>query len=250
MEKIIYAIIDSGSGDHSTKDPGLDVQGISGSELYILPWQNISAAVSNYTSSGSSITRDHAIDYARVIEELSQQYTLLPIRFGTVVKSDEIIIKLLADHYDAFVTNLQTVKNKYEFGLKVIWDYAKCSEKIRVKLENEDLDPTNYFKKNTVNTNYLLEKIKIHRLEDALLKHVEELIAEIVALLEQINPDCKFKKMSSQNIILDAVFLVEKPRITEFQLVIKSLKQQHDDLDFLLTGPWPPYSFINITIDQ
>jgi len=250
MEKIIYAIIANAGKTEQVNDYVTNIRGITGSNLYALHFNEISVAVSDFQSSKFIISKELAIDFARVIEELSQQLTVLPIRFGTVVKSDEIVKQLLTDNYNAFRENLLKVENKHEFGLKVIWDYDKCSEKIRSKVESEEINAGKYFSKSTINTNYLLEKLKKHRLEDAVLKHVELLIEEISRFLAQINPDCKFKKMLSQNIILDGVFLVEKNMKSEFIEAIEALKQQHDDLHFLLTGPWPPYSFVEITIEK
>lgn len=249
MDKIIYAILASNQRKTELNDLLKGIRGISGSDLYALSFNDISVAVSDFTPSKFTINKELAIDFARVIEELSQQVTLLPVRFGTFLKSDEIVNQLLINHYDSFLKNLQKVENKYEFGLKALWDYEKCSEQIRVKAESEKVKADDYFSTSTIHTNYLLEKIKKHRLEDALLKHVEQLIEDISRRLAQINPDFKFKKMVTNSIILDAVFLVEKNKRDEFIQAIEALKQQKADLQFLLTGPWPPYSFVDITIE-
>jgi hypothetical protein len=249
VEKIIYAIVASNRSHAKLGDLMKGIQGISGSTLYALSFKGISVAVSDFTPSKFTINKGLAIDFARVIEELSQSVTLLPVRFGTFLKSDEIINQLLINHYDSFLKNLHQVENKYEFGLKVLWDYEKCSEEIRVKVASEEVKAADYFSTSTVYTNYLLEKIKKNRLEDALLKHIEQLIEEVSRHLAQINPDCKFKKMVTNNIILDAFFLVKKNKKDEFIKAIEALKQQQADLQFLLTGPWPPYSFVDIAID-
>lgn len=250
MEKIIYAIVATNGSNDDTNNLVKKIQGIAGTNLYALSYNDISVAVSDFAPSKFTITKEMAIDFARVIEALAQQFTLLPIRFGTFLKSDEIISQLLSDHYSAFVDNLKKVAGKHEFGLKLIWDYEKCSAKISAKLETEELNAGKYFTKSTVNTNYLFEKMKKHRLEDAVLKHVEQLIEEISRYLSQLSPECKFKKMLSQKIILDGVFLVSKNQKDAFIGAIEALKQQHDDLHFLLTGPWPPYSFVEILINE
>ena len=75
-------------------------------------------------------------------------------------------------------------------------------------------------------------------------------ISTITWHLTQINPEGKFKKMLSKSIILDGVFLIEKTKKDEFIRAIEALKLLHDDLNFLITGPWPPYSFVEIAIDK
>lgn len=250
MEKIIYAIIANKGNPQQVNEITKNIRGITGSNLYALNFEDISVAISDFPASKFVVSKELAIDFARVIEELSQNLTVLPIRFGTAVKSDEIINQLLSGNYHTFLNNLLKVENKHEFGLKVIWDYDKCSEKIKKIVELEPYTIDTFFTKSTASTNYLLEKVKKHRLEDALLKHVEQLIEEISWHLTQINPESKFKKMLSQSIILDGVFLVEKAQKEVFIKAIEALNLLHDDLHFLLTGPWPPYSFVEITIDK
>jgi len=246
VDKIIYAVTGNNCSQEELNSLVKGISGISGSSLYALSFKNISITVSDFSSSKFVVDKEMAIDFARIIEQLSQKLTLLPVRFGTFLKSDEDILKLLTDHYDSFYNNLIKVWDKDEFGLKVIWDYAKGSEKIKEESEKEVVKSDTYFSKNTVHTNYLLEKIKKHKLEDALLRHVEKLIEEISGFLAEINPECKFKKMVSNSLILDGVFLIEKDKKDEFIQAIGALKQQHNDLHLLLTGPWPPYSFVEI----
>ena len=246
MDKIIYAVMGNNCSQEELTDLVKGIWGISGSSLYALSFKDISVAVSDFSSSKFVVDKVMAIDFARVIDQLSQKLTLLPVRFGTFLKSDEDILKLVTEHYDSFYNNLLEVWDKDEFGLKVIWDYEKGSEKIKEESEKEEVKSDTYFSKSTVHTNYLLEKIKKHKLEDALLRHVENLIVEISKYLAQINPECKFKKMVSKSLILDGVFLIEKDKKIEFVQAIEALKLQHDDLHLLLTGPWPPYSFVEI----
>jgi hypothetical protein len=250
MDKIAYAIIDSNNNLDKINDFIKGIRGIAGSNLYTITFKDVSVVVSYFTHAKYFLSKELAIDFARVVEELSQQLTLLPIRFGIYSKSDENINLLLYDNYNSFRDNLTKIENKFEFGLKVIWDFKKGNKKIKEKVESEVLKVDDYFSQRTIHTNYLFEKIKKHRLEDALLKHEEQLIKEIGLYLAEINPDCKFKKMLSQSIILDAVFLVKKAKKVEFIEAIEALKQQHGDLHFLLTGPWPPYSFVEIIIDK
>jgi hypothetical protein len=57
-----------------------------------------------------------------------------------------------------------------------------------------------------------------------------------------------FKKMLTGNVLIDAVFLTEKGKKEQLIKTVKELQSQFPDLNFLMTGPWPPYSFVDITI--
>lgn len=52
----------------------------------------------------------------------------------------------------------------------------------------------------------------------------------------------------SDRLLLNHSFLVEKSKFSKFSEEIAKLESKHSDLKFLYTGPWPPYSFVNINI--
>jgi len=52
----------------------------------------------------------------------------------------------------------------------------------------------------------------------------------------------------SDRLLLNHSFLVEKNKFSEFSEEIAKLEEKHRDLKFVYTGPWPPYSFVNIKI--
>ena len=52
----------------------------------------------------------------------------------------------------------------------------------------------------------------------------------------------------SDRLLLNHSFLVEKNKFSKFSEEIAKLEKKHNDLKFLYTGPWPPYSFVNIKI--
>jgi hypothetical protein len=47
---------------------------------------------------------------------------------------------------------------------------------------------------------------------------------------------------------LYAVFLLDKERKDALIHVIEELQNQYPGLNFVLTGPWPPYNFVESTI--
>lgn len=249
MEKIIYAVLAVSEDKQAAASCLINgIKGFFGASLYPVFYNDLAAAVSEMVVPGDCIRKEMALAYASVISELNRTATLLPMRFGSVVESDEEISRLLANHYNAFANNLNEVNGKVEFGLKLLWDYEKGCDRIRANLNYCESDAGCYFSKATASTVYLLEKIKQHRLEDALLKHVESLVDEISLHLALVAPTCKFKKLVTNNIILDAAFLVDESKSKIFIEAIEMLTERHNDLHFLLTGPWPPYSFTEITV--
>ena len=52
----------------------------------------------------------------------------------------------------------------------------------------------------------------------------------------------------SDRLLLNNSFLVEKKKFSQFSEKVGELEGKNPELKFLYTGPWPPYSFVNIKI--
>ncbi|NQU88214.1 MAG: GvpL/GvpF family gas vesicle protein, partial [Mariniphaga sp.] len=192
--------------------------------------------------------KSSAIEYAGVIENLAQQFTLLPVRYGSVMESTDMIKKMLERNYIEIQQNLLKVENKVEFGLKVFCDPEKIKAGLKEKTEVETKTELLQNSKNSVYRDYLNRKLKEHRFEELLLSHVDTIILDITTHLAQLNSIQKFKKMVSATNIIDAVFLLEKNKKEDCINVVNELQNKYPSLHLMLTGPWPPYNFVDITI--
>jgi hypothetical protein len=224
------------------------MNGISGADLSVIIFDQITAVVSDIKNTNIITDKSNAVEYAKVIETLSQQFTLLPVRYGSIMESAELIYNMLERNYLEFQQNLQKVENKVEFGLKVFCDSEKLKKELKAKTEVELITEPAQGNKNSIYRNYLNEKLKVHQFEELLLGHVDTIIQDITTHLTQLNPIHKFKKMESESNIIDAVFLIKKSKQEDLITTVKDLQNKHTGLRLMLTGPWPPYNFVNITI--
>ena len=226
------------------------MKGISGTVLYAVSYDEITAVVGNVDRIDLIADKSGAIEYAGVIEDLTQQFTLLPMRFGSVLESTCEIIKILERNYLEIQQNLRNVKNKFEFGLKVFCDSEKIKEELKAKTEPEIKAPVYHGQeiKNSVYRNYVNEKLKEHRLEELILNYADSVIKEITGYLDRLNAVSKFKKMATASIIVDAVFLIHKEKKDDLIKAVGDLQGNYPGLNFIMTGPWPPYNFVELTI--
>ena len=67
-------------------------------------------------------------------------------------------------------------------------------------------------------------------------------------ILESLNKMSVKGDNFSDRLLLNHSFLVEKNKFSKFSNEIAKLEEKHKDLKFVYTGPWPPYSFVNIKI--
>ncbi|MCX6241205.1 MAG: GvpL/GvpF family gas vesicle protein [Bacteroidetes bacterium] len=250
MKLLIYAIVSVKDAPGTLNSLLTGMKGTSGMPLYSVPFNEVSVVVSNINSEGLNASQTDAIGYAGLIETLAQKFTLLPMRFGSVMGSTQEIADMLGKNMNEILRNLEKVEDKFEFGLKIFCD----SEKVRAGLKAKSaasaklIDKPAPEIKHSVYLDYVNQKLKEHRLEELLMAYVDSVIAEIKGTLARLNSIDKFRKTGAEKNIIDAVFLLDKNKKAELIKVVEGFKKQYPELDFILTGPWPPYSFIDITI--
>jgi hypothetical protein len=225
-------------------------KGLAGSVLYTVHFNEIVAVYSGINRAELIADQANAIIYAGVIETLAQQFSVLPMRYGSVLESPDAIEKMLERNYTGFQQNLQKVENRFEYGLKVIGDPIKFQEisSIGTGNINHPDEPTAAETKESVFRDYVNKKLREHRKEEALVSYIETMINEIRENLKRLNATGKFKKMVTESTIIDAVFLLEKEKKSELIELVKDMQNRYGELNFIMTGPWPPYSFVELTI--
>lgn len=245
--KCVYAIVCSDQPENGFPvRHHMNVSGLEGANTYAVSFNGISAIVSDFDSKVTKLDKTSALKFAGVIEKLASNYNLLPMRFGTFFESKEAVQEMLKKHYGKFVQCLGSVNNKFEYCLKIFWDSNLYQSKIGTDSAETDKEASKLVSGASPQTEYLLCKLKEHKKEEKLLEYVESLIEEIGQRLVHLDPMVKSKKMVSNSLILDAVYLLDKKYKEAFIYEIDSFNQRHEDLNLLLTGPWPPYSFADI----
>ena len=53
----------------------------------------------------------------------------------------------------------------------------------------------------------------------------------------------------NEALMLAASHLVERARIEQYQEELAEARKNRPELHFLVSGPWPPYSFVNIELE-
>jgi len=237
------------------------IRGISGAGLEAVfsnchpDVTGISAVVSDADRKDIIPNNTNTIEYAGVIDKLFQQFTLLPVRYGSLMESNGIVEKLLERNYKEIQQNLQKVENKCEFGLKVFCDSEKLHAELRAKAEVQKSmfeEKDDEVSENSIYKDYLIKKLKIFRFEELLSGYVDNIIEEITKHLVPLDTIRKFKKMPTAANIIDADFLIDKEvQWKKKDVLIRSVKELQDKypgLSFVLSGPWPPYNFVDITL--
>jgi gas vesicle protein GvpL/GvpF len=215
-------------------------------EVHTIHYRDIAAIVSNTPMVVQDPTRDNVLAHQRVNETVMQQHTVIPMSFGTVFKTDDDIMELLRSAYDAFTDVLNKMQDKFEFGLKVLWD----RDQIIREIEEEDEDIRRL--KGEISTqkgSTYFARMQYGRLIDAALQaRSERYVSEIFEALRDVSVASRSNKPIGDRMIMNAAFLVARNLEQAFDTRVKDIGQRFDKLTFKYTGPWPPYNFVNIRL--
>src|ERR1044071_7255175 len=116
--KYVYCIIKT----ETPKDFGAVGIGGRGDKAYTGQYKEFAAAVSNCPLIVLAPTPENAPAPEHVNELVMKDFTVLPMSFGTVFRTENDIKEFLKGTYEALSDVLQKMEGKIEFGLKVNWD--------------------------------------------------------------------------------------------------------------------------------
>jgi hypothetical protein len=220
--------------------------GIDPADVHTVHYRDIAAIVSNTPMVVQDPTRDNVLAHQRVNETVMQQHTVIPMSFGTVFKTDDDIMELLRSAYDAFTDVLNKMQDKFEFGLKVLWDRDQIIREIEE--EDEDIRRLKGEISSQKGSTYFA-RMQYGRLIDAALQaRSERYVAEIFNALRDVSVASRSNKPIGDRMIMNAAFLVARNLEQAFDARVKDIGQKYDKLTFKYTGPWPPYNFVNIRL--
>ena len=215
-------------------------------DTHTVNYRDIAAVVSNTPMVVQDPTRDNVLAHQRVNETVMQQHTVIPMSFGTVFKTDDDIIELLRSAYDAFTDVLNKMQDKFEFGLKVLWDRDQIIREIEE--EDEDIRRLKGEISSQKGSTYFA-RMQYGRLIDAALQaRSERYVAEIFQALRDVSVASRSNKPIGDRMIMNAAFLVGREMEHAFDSRVKDIGQRYEKLTFKYTGPWPPYNFVNIRL--
>jgi hypothetical protein len=215
-------------------------------EVHTIHYRDIAAVVSNTPIVVQDPTRENVLAHQRVNETVMQKHTVIPMSFGTVFKTDDDITELLRSAYDAFSDVLNKMQEKFEFGLKVLWDRDQIIREIED--EDEDIRRLKSEISSQKGSTYFA-RMQYGRLIDAALQsRTERYVAEIFNALRDVSVASRSNKPIGDRMIMNAAFLVSRQMEPAFDARVKEIGQQYEKLTFKYTGPWPPYNFVNIRL--
>lgn len=239
----------------------LGVAGIGGRErIDLVPVTEVAALVSRvsleeFNGPGAEVFLQdpdwlvpRACRHEQVIEAVMARSPVLPVRFGAVFSSRQVLEKLLIDRQKDISQFLDNIAGKEEWSVKGFLNVARAGEWLAAT------DPTladrqrrlpeapgaRYFQNKRLQSD---RQRQVKQWSQTVVDQVHEELqcrAPELRLLSLRGPDSTGREM-----VYHAAVLLSRCGVADFLAWMERMRDEHDEEGLALesSGPWPPYHF-------
>lgn len=237
MKIYSYGVIDS---NNKIDEP---IPGTDGVRIYNIPYREIGMVVSNSEERVREVGHANSLGHNIVVEHLMRRFTVLPVRVRTLLHKEDIMAMMEGHYYD-FREDLDRLRNKVEFGIKILWQ----EDQVRDRLKNE-------YGKGIYGMLRAYDSKGKKFIEDVFEKYVIErefremadiCIAIVDNFLDRFVSERRLEKLKGKDLLLKAFYLVEKRMQKDFREAFEIFRIAPGGFNYQLRGPLPPYNFVNM----
>ncbi len=191
-------------------------------------------------------TRENLLAHELVNEAVMRRHAMVPMSFGTVFESERDVVALLEGAERPLRELLALLRGKIELGVKVRWDRPR----VLAELEREEPELRDLRGPSEGPGGAGRSRTRYGRaVERALESRARELKGSVYQALRPLAVAGRTRRAVGNDLLLDVAFLVENAREEDFDRAVDALVARHrGELRFDYTGPWPPYSFVNVRL--
>lgn len=189
---------------------------------------------------------DRALAHEAVVEHFTgvpEAAAVLPLKLFTLFSSGERALAHVRDNRERIGRSLGRVAGRIEWGVRVRLDDARAREVLAREMNGE--------MKPSAGTAFLLrkklEQDAARELAARLRAEMDETFAELAeGAAESLRREPAASPEEGGRLLLDAAFLVPAGKAGDFEALVErcAARLAPRACEVTLTGPWPPYHFI------
>ncbi len=223
--------------------------GDGGDLVYTVNAGDLAAVVSDSPEIEYERSRRNMLSHTLVLEEVVQEFTALPVRFGTVAPAHaDIAPELLDRRQHEFARLLDEMEGRVELGLKAIWyedvifgeivDQNPPIRELRDSLKGRPPAETHF------------DRLRLGEMvEEAMGVKREGDAGAILGRLGPLAAKTRENPLFSDRMVLNAAFLVECEDEPAFDRAVDELDAEMGKrLILKYVGPTPLYNFVSISV--
>ncbi len=215
----------------------------AGREVFDVAYNELSALVSPGHGSLARVSENNVIAHGEVLKVIMDSHAVLPVRFGTLLDGRSEVEGMLARNYTTFLSSLGEVRGMAEMSVRVLWDVDKAEEKCRQK--NADINPGDNLS-GMPGTGFLMQKKRQLLWEQCLRSAAAAPADDIHRRLSRLAIKHIKRILPSPGMFYHGSHMIKRERVGDFGEEFRDLRENFSQYKFLLSGPWPLYSFVSI----
>lgn len=195
------------------------------------------------------VVRDLTI-HQFVIEKVMAQCTILPVKFGTMLETEDEVLAFLENGYTLLHEELGRMAGKLELDVVARWELSKALQGLsRHNSQIQEQQQKLALQGNNVS---IKDKIELGQsIARALTAEKVGYQQVILQALEAGTEDVCPHDLVTDEMIFNAAFLLEKKNEERFYTDLDTLDQKLErNINFRVVGPLPPYSFSTVLVKK
>lgn len=218
--------------------------GLGGAPVSVIRHRELAAAISHIDPDDARPTLENIVRHEAVVEGLRQLGPTLPVRFGTTLPDVPAVVRALSERYAALADDLNNFGDKVEFGLSVLWDVSQLRTACAVAAPRRSPTAESDGCSVSPGLRYLEARRAEHAHDLALRERARTLAHDLDGWFRASSMDARLMVLPTARLAVRATYLVDPARVPQFQATFEMARRTRHELSFLLSGPWPPYSFV------
>jgi len=223
--------------------------GIGAQPLLMASTKKLAAVTSQFERTGEPVDVADAMAYHEVIASIHRKRTVIPIRFGTVFDQALEILRLLEVKEEKYCTLLDELDGQVELGVKLISSALDPPVmKDRCEGSAPEIVPRETGGSGTA---YLSHRRSVYSEEASRTEWTNRVVEKyrrpFLGFFKKMNFETSPRAQSPRETsseLFSLNFLVPWTSVAAFREAFQALKSQ-ESAKMLLSGPWPPYSFVS-----
>ena len=207
--------------------------GLFGNQTFFFPASDFAVIVSEHNPEDAQrFDQQASRDHASVIAECFSHSTVLPFRFGSVFADDDALRRSVRSNQRQFQANVDRLRGKAEMHLKVLVD---------------DTCPGNTARSLSVGHEYLASLRESATRQRERQSRARALSVQMNRMFLPLAEEISCKRVDSNKMLLDIAHLIDGKTVERYQNKYSSATVQMKECRMQLSGPWPPYHFVQRT---
>ena len=208
-------------------------------ELVKVACQDLAAVTGLIGDGGTAVTMEAVLRHEAIVETLRRQGPALPVRFGTVFPDLETVAAALADRYQPLQADLARVGDKVELGLTALWAAPPAGNGHAPSPPEAGTVPGH-----GAGARYLKARAAELLREGDLKERAQQVAGELDRVLGIRALEQRVALLPTPRIAVRADYLLDPADVPGFQDEVDAVGRGRSEVRLVLTGPWPPYSFV------